>query len=163
MPIAVHTDIQDARIDGSNGGVIQPQARHGLRPDVVDEHVGIRGEPQQRLAAIGLLEVQHHAALAAIGVQEDATHAGIPAGPDAAHRVAAGRLDLDDVGAQVAEDLGGIGPHQHRGHVDDAHTVEGSAHGAPWLFEAGSAVRERKRPAASVLVSIRSPVSLERC
>ena len=46
--------------------------------------------------------------------------------PDLARDVAVGGLDLDDVGAVVAEDLGGVGTHQHRGQIDDLEAGERS-------------------------------------
>ena len=44
---------------------------------------------------------------------------------DAARQVArADALDLDDVGAVIAEHLGGARAHHHLGEVDDAHAGE---------------------------------------
>ncbi|MNK99487.1 hypothetical protein D3C87_1198820 [compost metagenome] len=128
LPVAVHADIEDARVHGSDGVVVQAQARHGLRPHVVDQHVGARGQAQHRLPACRLLQVEHQASLAAVRVQEDAGHAFVSRRSDAAHTVAAWRLNLDDVGPQIAQDLRGVGPHQHRRDVDDAHALQRPAH-----------------------------------
>src|SRR5262249_49533582 len=49
------------------------------------------------------------------------------------------RLDLDDVGAQVAQGLGGPGPEHHRRDVDDPHAIERSRHERPRVDEARSA------------------------
>ncbi|MCY1225839.1 hypothetical protein D3C81_959840 [compost metagenome] len=126
LAIAVDTDVQDARVDLGDLFVAEVQACHGLRAHVVDQHIGIGGEAQQRFAPGGLLQVQHDAALAAIDVQEDAGHAVVAAGAHITHGVAGGRLDLDHVGAEVAEDLGGVRSHQDGGHVDDADPLQGA-------------------------------------
>src|SRR5690606_13822001 len=42
-------------------------------------------------------------------------------GADGAHVVARRRFDLDDVGPEVAQHLGGVGPHDDRAQVEDAH------------------------------------------
>lgn len=46
-------------------------------------------------------------------------HVRVKHGPRLAHDVAAGRLDLDNVGAIVAEHEAGIGPHDHGGQVEN--------------------------------------------
>src|SRR5438270_6013481 len=43
-----------------------------------------------------------------------------------AHHVALWAFDLDDVGAVVAEDHGGVGPHHHAGQIDDPDAGEGA-------------------------------------
>ncbi|CFP65200.1 Uncharacterised protein [Bordetella pertussis] len=58
-------------------------------------------------------------------------HAGMAIGPYLARHVAVRRLDLDDVGAHVAEHLGRERPHQHRRQVDDSHAIERPFHGRP--------------------------------
>src|ERR1700722_15582742 len=56
----------------------------------------------------------------------------MPRRADQARDIAVERFDLDDVGAVIAEHLGGIGPHQHGRHVDDLDALEWS-HGAASL------------------------------
>ena len=56
--------------------------------------------------------------------------------PPVAHLVALGRLDLDDLGAMVAQDLGAIRPAQHPGEVEHEDPVEracGHGRGQPGL------------------------------
>ena len=48
----------------------------------------------------------------------------MPARADLADDVAFERLDLDDVGAHVAELQGRIGPHEHGRHIQDAQTIQ---------------------------------------
>ena len=58
-------------------------------------------------------------------------HSDLPCGfsrPHCAHRVAAGRvLDLDDLGAEVAEQLAAERAGQELAHLDDAQVVEGES------------------------------------
>ncbi|SPA23071.1 hypothetical protein CBM2633_B90362 [Cupriavidus taiwanensis] len=129
LPVAVQAYVQDARIHLRDFLVAQVQPRHRLRAHVVDQHVGIGGDAQQRLTPGGGFQVEHHAALAAVGVQEDARHAVVAARADLAHGVAVGRLDLDHVGTEVTQDLGRVRSHQHRRHVDDANALQRAAHG----------------------------------
>src|SRR5438128_4737099 len=51
--------------------------------------------------------------------------------PDLPCHVAIERFHLDDVGAVIAEHLGGIGPHQHGRHVDDLDAFQWSHGSAP--------------------------------
>src|SRR5215207_7701133 len=51
--------------------------------------------------------------------------------PDLPRHVAIVRFHLDDIGAVVAEHLGGIGPHQHGRHVDDLDAFQWSHGSAP--------------------------------
>ncbi len=46
--------------------------------------------------------------------------------PPVAHLVALGRLDLDDLGAMVAQDLGAIRPAQYAREVEHQNPVEGA-------------------------------------
>jgi hypothetical protein len=57
-------------------------------------------------------------------MQEDVTHAGIAHGRAIADRVAFGRLDLDYVGAEIAEDLCGVRAEYDGGEIEDAHARE---------------------------------------
>ena len=55
-------------------------------------------------------------------------HPWIAIRPGVAHHVAARRLDLHDVGAEVGEDLRRVRPHHHGGEVEDAHAGKRAAH-----------------------------------
>ena len=131
LPVAEQPGVDDARIDRRHRRVVQAQARHRCRAHVGDHHIGradqIEGGRQPRR----LLQVEDQAAFAAVDVQEDRAHARVAHRPDPAHRVAAGRFDLDHIGPHVAQDLGGVGRHQHARDVDDPHAVQGACgHGA---------------------------------
>ena len=49
---------------------------------------------------------------------------GDAARPDLANDIAVGAFHLDDIGAHVREDLGGIGSHQDRGQIENRKTAE---------------------------------------
>ena len=116
---AEHAGIDQARIDLGHHVVAEVEPRHRLRAHVIDQHVGGGDQPQRRVASGRLFQIERERALAAIGVEEHRPHAGMAGRADQAGDVAVERLDLDDFGAVIAEHLGGVGPHQHGGHVDD--------------------------------------------
>ena len=110
---AEHAGIDQARIEFRNHVIAEPQSCHRLRPDVVDQHVGSGDQSQRRVAPGRLLQIEAETALAAVGVEEHRPHAGMARRPDLPGDVAVECLDLDDIGAVIAQHLRGIGPHQH--------------------------------------------------
>jgi len=101
--------------------------RHHARPEVLHEHVGALDEPPRDGATLGPLEVEGEAALVAVREQEEDAHAvleEVGARPVALPQPAAGRLDLDDVGAEVGEELDARWPEQELGEGDDADAGE---------------------------------------
>ena len=112
-----------AGIDGRKRLVGEPQATHGLRPDVVDQHVCLRHKRQQRVLVLGFFQVEHHAALVAVGLQEQRAHASVPERAHLAHGVTRRRLHLDDIRTKIAEDLGSEGPHHDGGEVEYANAL----------------------------------------
>ena len=108
--------------------VAQAQALDGGQPHVVHQHVHRRQQPLDHRHAVGLLEVDAQRALVAVDRQEDRAHAARPARHAVGtHAVALGRLDLDHVGAVVAEDLGGHRPQHDGGQVEHSHTGQRTA------------------------------------
>jgi hypothetical protein len=71
----------------------------------VHENIGGRGDAQQRLARLRPLQIEDKALLVAVDVEEIGRHARVSHWADAAHHLAFGRLDLDDLRAEIAEDL----------------------------------------------------------
>ena len=113
-------------------------AFHDAGPEVLDEHVGVFDEAAQDLLALGLGEVEcdgplvagDHLRPQAVAVLVVAVGAG---------RVAVGVLDLDDVGAVVAEQHGGDRGGVDGAKVEDPDAGQGSGHGAAPCAEPPSA------------------------
>ena len=82
--------------------LVELTLRRGLEQDV-----GARDERAEALAILLLLEIEHERLLAAVVVPEEERALGVflvlVERPDAARRVAAGRLDLDDLGAEAGQ------------------------------------------------------------
>ena len=105
----VHTD--EARVDGAEAGIVEPERARQIAAQIVDESVRAPSQALQDLAAARFLQVQRQAALvAAEGLVEEAV-AVFGVGQDMAAHLAAGLvvLDLDDVGAEVGEVHGAEG------------------------------------------------------
>ena len=91
--------------------------------------------PLDHLDRLGLLEVHGDRALAAVdrdpGRGEPALLPVVGAVAEA-HVVAFARFDLDDVGAEQRELVGGVGPREDTREVEDLHAGERLAHGT-WI------------------------------
>jgi hypothetical protein len=122
LPAYAHID--ESRIGLAHFGVTEIKPPHCGRAIVVDEHVGAGAKPQQRRPRRRLFQIEHHAALVAVELQKQRAHAGVLLRAAGAHQIAARRLDLDDVGAVIGENLRGIRAKHHRGEVDDAQSVQ---------------------------------------
>ena len=68
--------------------------------------------------AVGVLQVQREAALVAVDRHELSAHAAVTELAGIAPGVAGQRLDLDDLGAPVAQHLRGVGTEQNAGEVE---------------------------------------------
>ena len=80
----------------------EAQALHHAGPVVLDQDIGVRQQPGEHLLAGRLLEIDRDAALAALDRHRLQRHA-VGEQAHLAHRVALGRLDLDDLGAEVGQ------------------------------------------------------------
>src|SRR3954452_24482243 len=100
-----------------------PPLLHDPRPEVLHDHVRVGDELAQQLLPLRPAEVQRDRALVA------GDHLPPQAGPRAVPAVRAGRvavrvLDLEHVGAHVAEQHRRDGRGVHRAHVEDLDPVE---------------------------------------
>ena len=118
VAIAVEAGIDDTGVAGHHAVRIEAQLQDLLRPDIVDESIGAVDQPPQRLLGRGALEVEHDAFLGAVHAQEHGGHARTAPRAHLAHSVAARRFDLDDLGAEIAQGLCGVGA------VDDGRQIE---------------------------------------
>src|SRR5205814_5413407 len=124
--------IDEPWIDRQQGLVAQAQRREGAGPVILDQNVGALNEALQDLAARLLLQIEGDRALVrALGQKGGAAIAAVerPVGAALAALVGfIGVLDLDDVGAQHRQLIGGEWAGQHMGDVDDADALKGSGH-----------------------------------
>ncbi len=123
---AADVTVDQAGVGGGERFVGEADAGGGGGADGVEQHVAGGGETLQRVLAVGRLEVEHDAAFVAVGGEEQRTHAFGAARADGAGDVAFGAFDLDDVGAHVAEGLGGHGAEDHGGEVEHGDAVQGA-------------------------------------
>ena len=140
--------VHQARIDFAQCRVIDLQARCDARPVVLHQDVGAANELVEDLAARGALQVDFDAALVAVERQEAAAVRALEA---KTHRTArlvalAGRLDLDDVGAHVAEQHAAERPRHHLADVEDLEMRKRKRHAiVPYLADAVRATCRCKR------------------
>ncbi|CAL2056186.1 protein of unknown function [Streptomyces murinus] len=130
---ALRVDVDQAGVDGPQLLVPEPEPVQGLRTDVGEEHVRGTDQGQQRVAAVRRLEVDAHTALVAVEVESGAAHPRVTGGWVVAGHVSARGLDLDDVGAEVTELLGGVRDHDHAAQLDDADPGKHSFHCVPFI------------------------------
>ena len=123
--------VDDFGIGGAHGIEGEAQLVDGLLAHVVDEGVGGGDQlHERRLAGLGL-EVEHDRALVAVAVGKDGGEAGCRLRRQGTHAVALRRLDLDDLGAKIPQDLRGVGAEDDGGEVEDAQAFEQGDHGGP--------------------------------
>jgi hypothetical protein len=116
----------------------QAEAIEGAGLGVLGHHVELRGEVEDELATLGSLEVDADRALVEVVAQEGRTHRaplGVGHGRQrAAARVAAlGVLDLDHLGAETGQELGGERQRLHLFQGQHPHPVERLAQAGGFL------------------------------
>ena len=108
-------------------GVVESDGAQCVLVHVGDEHVGAGEEAEHGLAALVGGEVGGDAALVRVEVEEDAAALRVRLAAleraRAAGAVALGRFDLDDVGAEVGEELAAVRAGHPFGEFDDAKIV----------------------------------------
>src|SRR5262249_10766649 len=110
--VAVH----DVRVDPLAVLVADAEPHRDARGHVVVDDVGALDELQRDLDAARVLEIERDAALTALATEERTAHH--------AHAVASHRLDLDDVGAEVADHHRAERAGEVLTEVDEAHSLE---------------------------------------
>ena len=109
-----------------------------------------------------MLEIQYHRLLAGIHGDERRRHAVVAAvGAVVAHGVAdARRLDLDDLGAEQAQQVRRVRSRHHMAEIDDPDPVQGAAHAAA-LHCIRSCRRARVRHHGARIAESRQSVDVE--
>ena len=93
----------------------QLEPLHGARAERLHQNVGAFAQPEEHLASLLRLEIQHHRSPAAV----PHVIAGL-----AAKRVTTGRLDLDDVGTELREQQHADRPGDAPAQIEDTHTLQ---------------------------------------
>ena len=142
--IAHRLDIDDVRPDRLDVGIGETQARHGGGAHVVDEDVAGRHQLAQDLLVRVGLQVEGDGALVAVQRHIGGAHLlGVRRLAGVALAVAARLLDLDHVGAEIPEGLGGVGAEHELGQVYNAQAVQGAFRLVVWrrsIFHRGHLV-----------------------
>ena len=131
-----HRAVDELRIDLLQVAVAEPVAGEIAELVVLEEHVGFCGELAHDPLALGLREIDRDRFLAAVGAGKISGFGRVaavgvlqPRRAEGARVVARLRaLDLEDLGAEVGEDLPGPGPGEHARKVEDADVRERSRH-----------------------------------
>jgi hypothetical protein len=128
LAVARHRAVHQPRVERAQRVGPEPEALHDARAEVLDHHVGLRGELLDDRDGLRVFQVQRQAALAGVELAEIGAvtlsrGVGAQRVPQA-HVVALGRLDLDDVGPQVGKQARAVGAGKHDGEVEHAHAGE---------------------------------------
>ena len=126
LPEARDRAIDEPRMPWRHRGVVEAQPGQRAGPEVLDEHIRLRDQPLEDLAAGRLLEIERDAFLVAVDAQEIRAFAVQERRSPAARVVAlAGLLDLDDPRAHVGEQHRAIGAREDAGQVENGDTLKG--------------------------------------
>jgi hypothetical protein len=113
--------IDQARIGGGAGVVIQPQPVERAGAEVLHQHVGAGDEVLGDGDPLRRFQVETDRLLAAIVHREIARARSL----EAAGIVTADGFDADDLGTQPCKDMADHRPHHHMRELDDADALEG--------------------------------------
>jgi hypothetical protein len=120
LAVAADGAEDEARIDRGKRRVADAELVHDAGAETLDDDVRRQSQSAEHGDALGLLQVEAQRALVAVDELEEGAGFARPG----AHRTGvvalAGVLDLDDVGAEVGEVLGGDGARQQPGEVEHA-------------------------------------------
>ena len=114
--------------------VIETEAGHHPRPEVLQHHVGAFHQPQKHLLAGGRFEVKRDRLLAGVLGQKRHPHAGRVerrVGAQLARQIATSRrLDLNHLGAEMGQLMRAERPRQNIGQIQ--HAKSGKRRGGHW-------------------------------
>ncbi len=107
-------------------GVGEAEAPERPGTKVRHEHVAGVEDAQERSQPIRMLHVERHGALVAVDVERDPRHLGMRPAAHEPVRVAAARLDLDDIRTEITEKLRRVRTHDDAGEIEHSNAVERS-------------------------------------
>ena len=142
LSVTGHAHQDDAPIAFAQHVVTEIPLLQGAGPEVLDDDVGLLDEVEEELAALGLAQVQRHGLLVArVDRPEEVVSVEFGLTPGAQRIWGAWWLDLDDLGAHVAQQSPGERSGDQRADLDDPDAVERAGHGhlAPVTTRAGAA------------------------
>jgi hypothetical protein len=141
--------VDEARIDRRHRLPTEPQRIESAGTIILDHDVALRDQPLQDRAAGLVLQIESQRALVRGLGQVLRAHAAAVEGAVAAAAAGLiglqGMLDLDHLGAEQAELIGGERAGQHMGEIDDADALEGSGHARLFSCKFHSQCRAEKR------------------
>src|SRR5581483_2639564 len=117
LPVARDGAVDQFSVVRPQGVVVDAEALRHARSKTLDHHVRVRGEPRYDVNGIRVLEIEGDAALVPILGLELHRHISAP-------RIAARRLDLDHIRAEVREDRRGERTRNEHREVDHAHATQ---------------------------------------
>ena len=130
LTVAGHAHQDDAPIAFAQHVVTEIPLLQGAGPEVLDDDVGLLDEVQEELAPLGRAQVQRRGLLVAgVDRPEEVVPVEFGLTPGAQRVWGAGWLDLDDLGAHVAQQSSGERSRDQRADLDDPDAVERAGHG----------------------------------
>jgi hypothetical protein len=139
---AGHRGVDHSGIHRAHRRVAQAELLGHAGQEVLDDHVRPPRQLEGQPRALGLLQIHRDPALVAVHRRERRAHPAVAA-QRAQVVAAAGPLQLDDVGAQVAQQGRAIGAGDDAGEVEDADALE---HGGPGMVPCPRARSQGARP-----------------
>src|SRR5215469_13937494 len=135
LPETGHRAIDQPRIGRAEALIVETEFGEAADLEILDQHIGPRGDLLHQTLALGRGEIQFNGTLAAVGAMEigrievaavGARHERRAPGPGIVAIAAA--FDLDHVGAKVGEDLSGPRTGQNAGEFEYAQSSQGARH-----------------------------------
>ncbi len=164
--VAGDREVDERRVQLAQDVVIEAEAGEATRPEVLDEDVAAGQQAAQHLGTVGLVQVERDRALVAVDrevVGRGPRVVGGVADPGwapATGRIALGRLDLDDVGAEIAEEHRAVRAGEDRRRVDDPQAGERTRPGRGWHVGDGGTPARRPLILAAGSAAARIPVGI---
>jgi hypothetical protein len=155
LPEAGNGAVDEAGLQLAQRVIAEPEPLHHSRPEILDDDIGGAQQAAEHLLAGLALEIDGDRTLAGVLGEERRPHQRLVEGgigAELAREIAhAGRLHLDDLGAQQRELIGSERPCEHIGEIEDANAAEKPAHHPPGFVAQSSAWSFRRaayRPSA---------------